>query len=347
MVQLADIFANDGGASGGGSICYGDLITLHVSQQDGFVAAEGVLDNECEVRVLPNSFEDCVFRVCIRNRVSAVRELVDYQDAKRKALAAERAGIDSAPEGNSSIVHREVSRDPATNEVLDDEDDTYLHTLRRVAANEGALNESLSRERNGTPVKFGDTMQLMHVRSSKFITANTETVAELERENLRVSLDENGTALSWLTVEPISAIDSPGDRLPNLCDCLLSMQERPGEHLHCSAAALPRPSRVPRAGVHATSRQVSSPHSRANFPLLLQPTCRNCPCRLRCLPARLLAHASFASILSLHVFNFFSTTRSAAHRLTDPAVTSGARAELLTRPHLMEASDLQPLYAAG
>ena len=115
MRDMSDLFAD---ADGMAAVCYGDHVTLHVSADDGFMAAEGILDNSSEVRVLPHHFEDCVFTVLPRNRMSAARELRDYQAAKADRIAVN--GADSEPS---------------------DEDDGYLMTLRRVALKERTLNE--------------------------------------------------------------------------------------------------------------------------------------------------------------------------------------------------------------
>ena len=192
-----------------------------------------LLENSSEVRVLPHTFEDCVFTVLPRNRMSAARELRDYQAAKADRIA--KNGADSEPS---------------------DDDDGYLMTLRRVALKERTLNEQLKERYNGTPVKFGDSVLLKHKRSEKFVTVNKDIVAELERENMRVELDATGAPNSLLNVLPVSSIHSEGDELRNMSDVLLEVEEHPGEFVHCSNAKMLRPHFKPIAGVHATAPEI-------------------------------------------------------------------------------------------
>ena len=63
----------------------------------------------------------------------------------------------------------------------------------------------------GKEVRYGDQIQLRHVKSTKYITITTTQTAETERENLVVMLNESGSSLSWLTVMPRLKIDQEGD----------------------------------------------------------------------------------------------------------------------------------------
>jgi len=54
------------------------------------------------------------------------------------------------------------------------------------------------KQRLGEPVKFGDTIQLQHALSRKFITVQSFETAESEHQNLKVQLDPLGNDQSHL-----------------------------------------------------------------------------------------------------------------------------------------------------
>ena len=53
-----------------------------------------------------------------------------------------------------------------------------LKSLERAKKNEQDLNELYMKQRIGTPVLFGDTIQLKHVRSGKYVTVNVNKFQE-------------------------------------------------------------------------------------------------------------------------------------------------------------------------
>ena len=86
----------------------------------------------------------------------------------------------------------------------------------------------------GESVRYGDQIQLKHVKSNKYISVTTTQTAETERENLVVVLNTAGSALSWLTVMPRLKIDQEGDVVRNASDVYFKVAERNNEFLHCS-----------------------------------------------------------------------------------------------------------------
>jgi len=49
----------------------------------------------------------------------------------------------------------------------------------------------------GKDVHYGQTIQLMHAKSSKYVTVTVKEMAELEKDCLRVVLDSDGNEGSW------------------------------------------------------------------------------------------------------------------------------------------------------
>eukprot|EP01033_Poteriospumella_lacustris_P003231 gene3231-2378_t len=86
----------------------------------------------------------------------------------------------------------------------------------------------------GKPVAFGDPIQLRHVKSRKFLTISSNTLAKDERENMRVSVIQEGNSLSCLGFIPKLRFEKEGALLTNNSEVMVRIHERPGEFLHAS-----------------------------------------------------------------------------------------------------------------
>lgn len=111
------------------------------------------------------------------------------------------------------------------------------------------------KQKNGAPVCFGDTiqvafahykikrcgligypllLQLLHVKSGKFVTILSDQLARDERENIRVSLSAEGSTMSWLQLLPRYKIDREGDQILSNTEVLIKIAERQNEFIHCA-----------------------------------------------------------------------------------------------------------------
>ena len=97
----------------------------------------------------------------------------------------------------------------------------------------------MKKKRLGTVICFGDTIQLLHVRSGKFLTIYPEQLARDERENIRLGLSCEGNTMSWMQLLPRLKIDRPGDPILHTAELLLKLADRPNEYLHCSDKSPP------------------------------------------------------------------------------------------------------------
>ena len=126
----------------------------------------------------------------------------------------------------------------------------YFKALQLGFENETILNNRYLEKSIGKPVLFGDTIQLFHVKSKKYISIYPDKLALQERENLRVSapthsstcprtylfiqvsLSSTGDNYSWLKIIPRFNIDKEGDSIKDNNEMYLTIAERIGEYIH-------------------------------------------------------------------------------------------------------------------
>ena len=120
----------------------GDYITLIGADIGGFMSAEGILSNGVYVDERTSTISDSLFCIHLQRQYSAFKELESLQ----KSLEENGSEIDS-----SSL--------------------KYLAALKKGRDNEQNLNETNLRRAMGTPVIFGDKIQLQ-VGQEKIIKSN-------------------------------------------------------------------------------------------------------------------------------------------------------------------------------
>jgi len=180
----------------------GDWITLKNSRIGSYISAEGILSDD----LYATETGDNIFAVHLMRQYSASRELEDFLQQQRE---------------NPDLMNDISSQ-------------KYKAALQRGKDNENKLNESYMEQRLCSPVVFGDVIQLMHVKSGKFLTVIADELAKVERENLRVILSSDGSSNSWLQLMPRYKIDREGDDIKSGAELLLKVAERTNEFIHCA-----------------------------------------------------------------------------------------------------------------
>ncbi|CAL8115015.1 unnamed protein product [Orchesella dallaii] len=192
----------------------GDVVSIYwEGQSNGFLSTLGSVDDRCvvcptigDIQKPPKKFRDCLFKLCPPMRYSAQQQ---YWHASRTNITSRTQ-----------------------------EEAILIKSLHHAAELEKAQNEKDSSKKIGSSLSYGNIVQLLHMKSNKYLTVNRRIPAKSDKLAMRVYLDRNGNEYSWFQITPYFKHRAQGDPVVAGDKVILTAPGSSAQCLHASNECL-------------------------------------------------------------------------------------------------------------
>ena len=204
----------------------GDTIALCIQKEGKFycVASEGFVELSTALRevnlssTIPWTFIDCQWRVTHKFQYDAHKKLRHHLKVQRRAIGGPEAEPtkgkqdpltpSTAKRLSAHFQKKKGGMHQAIDTLLREKRTAMAQEMQRqIAADlqsavdgERTSNNTRNQEKQGTPITYGETFQLMHVKSGKFLVLNPKY--RTRNGCFQVRLDPKGSEDSWMSVRP-------------------------------------------------------------------------------------------------------------------------------------------------
>jgi hypothetical protein len=214
-------------------LCLGDTIALCVQRAGRFhfVGSEGFVEVGCSLREVDLATTvawtqiDCLWMVTQKHQYDAHKHMRRHRKQEMRRTAAEAAHNAAAlrasmrrtnsSDGKSGGAKSATSHVFAERMALEREQRQRVHAeLRATVRAEQAANAARLTEKRGTPVTYGETIQLYHLKSHKMLMLQPKRRSQA-LGCYSVRLEAEGSEDSWLTVAPRHSFQFEGGAVYN------------------------------------------------------------------------------------------------------------------------------------